>query len=720
MKSRFLATGLAGVYLLLTLAGCGTQAADEDVESIELLEPAGVALNYEEATYRDLYSAKVYGATVCPYVEEYSVDSWAQFASYIKLPGESVNKNQEIIRTNTEALEKQIEEKQEYLAQMTEDYLEAMSDLAESKQKPLENYRVYGEAVENWAKEEPAQFLDADKTTQNPDYIAWSRDNEFYKNQYMNASAQLQRIEANERQKTENYELDYAYQKLLLERLKEDRRNNTLISGMKGVVANIAALQSGGGMSVEAKQVAVADTTKKLLKSDFISKTDINRAKDVYAIIDGERYEVEYRVMETEEYNRLQKENRKINTTFYFKDEVPELAYGDFATIVVLADSRQQVLSVPQASISWSESQASLYVIKDGVSVLTPVRVGMRDGVYAEILSGVEAGDRIVTDKALVEGTKRITLAKGNISSQFSESGRLAYPRNEILKCTVKYGTPYFVAFKVSPNQPVAKGDVLAEIRVKSDDIALEKNEKKLLREKERLLEYKKQNPEATKQVQKVIEAKEETIAELEKVVAEMKADFATTKIVAPYDGIVMATNIMLKEGDLLSSSESLIQIARQDSNYVSVSDKNGRLNFGDTASIEYTNAEGKTVSVTGTVVTLNDNNVDSRLFEAEFNGGNALIRVAAEDIGDMAMSAQGMDGWWAPARFRVKVTTRNMENVVLVPKSAVINNGTSTYVKLVRDDGSVIYQSFVAGGSDNSNYWVAEGLTEGMELCIE
>ena len=69
---------------------------------------------------------------------------------------------------------------------------------------------------------------------------------------------------------------------------------------------------------------------------------------------------------------------------------------------------------------------------------------------------------------------------------------------------------------------------------------------------------------------------------------------------------------------------------------------------------------------------------------------------------------------------FRSTVTTRQMDNVVLVPKKAVIAYGGATYVRQKQEDGSIIYQSFVAGGSDDKNYWVAQGLTEGTEICIE
>ena len=34
--------------------------------------------------------------------------------------------------------------------------------------------------------------------------------------------------------------------------------------------------------------------------------------------------------------------------------------------------------------------------------------------------------------------------------------------------------------------------------------------------------------------------------------------------------------------------------------------------------------------------------------------------------------------------------------------------------------DGSITTQSILAGGYNNENYWVAAGLTEGMELCLK
>ena len=85
-----------------------------------------------------------------------------------------------------------------------------------------------------------------------------------------------------------------------------------------------------------------------------------------------------------------------------------------------------------------------------------------------------------------------------------------------------------------------------------------------------------------------------------------------------------------------------------------------------------------------------------------------------------MAGSSQEFDGWWNRSRFKVTVQIRSMRGVLLVPKKAVKEKNGCTYVKVKNQDGKAFYQSFIAGGSDLSNYWVVEGLSEGMEICLE
>ncbi len=70
--------------------------------------------------------------------------------------------------------------------------------------------------------------------------------------------------------------------------------------------------------------------------------------------------------------------------------------------------------------------------------------------------------------------------------------------------------------------------------------------------------------------------------------------------------------------------------------------------------------------------------------------------------------------------RYGVEAKLREMDHVLVVPRSAVREINGRPYVNVVESDGSIVRRSFIAGGYDKSNYWVVEGLTEGMELCLE
>ncbi|MGN0400674.1 MAG: hypothetical protein ACI4HQ_00255, partial [Acetatifactor sp.] len=426
-----------------------------------------------------------------------------------------------------------------------------------------------------------------------------------------------------------------------------------------------------------------------------------------------------YETMEIEEYNRLQEENGAVYTTFYLAGDTSEIPYGSYAVIVVMNKSKRDVVTIPISAITREDNNTYVYVLREGERVYTEIKTGMQEGSYIEVLAGVEEGDKILSDQSPETTDKTVTLSRGDVSHSFSAQGYLEYPVQKAISNPVTYGTVYFEELKVNLYQQVKKGDVIAEIRVVPDEVELARNEKKLNRERERLAELKKENAEENK---KTIEAKEESIAELEELIAEMKADFATTTIVAPYDGIITSMTYELwrgtmKKGDLLAKNKNLVWLAAQDSNYILVEDKNNLLTYGNVAEIGYTDIEDKPVTIHGDVVSLNQYSVSSDLLGDD---GFALIKISPEDISSVAGSTLGSNGRWNRSHFNVKVATRNMKNVILVPKQAVEIRGNVTYVRVKQADGEVVYQSFVAGGSDNTNYWVAEGLTEGMEVCIK
>ena len=57
------------------------------------------------------------------------------------------------------------------------------------------------------------------------------------------------------------------------------------------------------------------------------------------------------------------------------------------------------------------------------------------------------------------------------------------------------------------------------------------------------------------------------------------------------------------------------------------------------------------------------------------------------------------------------------MENVILIPKTAVTVDGDECFVTVLQEDGSLLKTEFIPGGSNAEYYWVFDGLNEGMNI---
>jgi HlyD family secretion protein len=69
-------------------------------------------------------------------------------------------------------------------------------------------------------------------------------------------------------------------------------------------------------------------------------------------------------------------------------------------SVRVLLDQRPDVLSVRSGSFIDESGGRYAYVVRDGVAVKTPVRLGARSVDRVEILSGLKPGDRVVVSGA--------------------------------------------------------------------------------------------------------------------------------------------------------------------------------------------------------------------------------------------------------------------------------------------------------------------------------
>lgn len=724
MIKRSKIKSLLALILAVSLCGCGqeTQQAGAN-EGIALLEPVVEGVSGEKAEYRNIYNYKIYSASVYPVITEYSYAKAMQVEAYDVFFGENVKKNDTLVHGSTSSLDEQIEALEERIADMDEDIAERQAELTESLAPDKEMLGTYKWAYEAYLNgQAPAQTIpSADGSmVSNPEYAAWQKEQTRWEGQYRILEHSIYMQEEAFRQSKELYELERAYLCEQLAELKDSRKDNLLTSKQDGVVVGLAirgvsdddaALTKYRTMNAEESVVAVADMSSKILKTDYISRSDLAKVTEYYALINGERYEVEYIPMSNEEYTKITTAGEKPYTTFEFLGDASDVEVGGYAVIVMFSDKKENVLSVPKSAVRKDETGNYVYVMNGSDSVYTPVKIGVSDGAYTEILSGLSQGDMVLTDSALTYSSETVTVGYGSYSTEFKNNGRMVYSQWENVENPIEYGTTYFGEYKIQIYEYVEKGDVIATVRVKTDDITIRRNKTKLQRAQERLAELIAENNENNEET---IQAKREEIAEIQELIAEMENDGKTTEIRAPRSGIVTYLRWYDNE-DILYYEEIVAQIADSTTCYLEVKNSNQLLNYGNEVTVSYRGLEETTKTCSGTVVNVSNMGMSSDL-EVEF----AYIKLSQESVSDMALTNLRRENYWNQYRYQVTATVREMDNILVVPKKAVVEIEGRTYVYVKDEQGNVKAVGFVAAGYNSTEYWVIEGLTEGMVLCLK
>jgi hypothetical protein len=114
--------------------------------------------------------------------------------------------------------------------------------------------------------------------------------------------------------------------------------------------------------------------------------------------------------------------------------------------------------------------------------------------------------------------------------------------------------------------------------------------------------------------------------------------------------------------------------------------------------------------------------NVGDAGLSKDLQSEKTMIMVPKEELAELVMARPDGNNWnWRDFRpYKITAKIRQMDNVLVVPRNAVTEINGRTYVNVVDEQGNVKTCSFVAGGYDNTNYWVIEGLSEGMVVCLK
>lgn len=710
---------LLSLMMVLSLCSCGQKEVVTTGEKIELLEPVNVDNNVEKAARRTMYDSDKYAASVYPTVTEYSFSEETYLSGKGIFWGDSVKKGDVLVYGDTESADEQIEMMQEQIAEMDKSMTKSLERLNDNLAEPKEELKRMKSILDNFAASKPAEKVpassvsagDSDELIDNPEYLTWKRESEMWTGKYKILEHNINMQEESYRQSKELYELQRAYLNEKLEQLKKERNTCNLIAKEAGEVVAVKLKDDYGNAVAQKEQavIAVADTQEKVLKSEFINTTKAARAKEMYAVIDGKRYEVKYHPISNEEYTKITETGVKVYTEFTFLDDCSDVEVGDFAMICVLYEKEENALTVPVEAIHKDGSSRYVYVVKNGQGIMTPVTVGFSDGVYTIIKSGLEEGDEVLVENSREVGKNTAQVAYGSFQGSFKEKGRASEDNYLYITNSIEYGTTYFGGYTVNYLQHVEKGDVIATVRVVGDEIEIQRKEQQLKRAQERLADLRAAGEEDNKDA---IEAKLEEIKDIEEILQKMKADAKTTEIRADKSGMVYGMSEMEAE-TILYKDTAIMMLIDESLVYITVEDTNGVLNYGNEVEISYTTYAGEDKKCTAKVVSLGNAGLSRNL-----QSNTVVLQVPKKELANVVLAMP--DDWRDPKPYTIEAVTRKMDNVLVVPRSAVREIDGVTYVDVKDEQGNVKACSFVAGGFDSENYWIIEGLSEGMVVCLK
>ena len=177
------------------------------------------------------------------------------------------------------------------------------------------------------------------------------------------------------------------------------------------------------------------------------------------------------------------------------------------------------------------------------------------------------------------------------------------------------------------------------------------------------------------------------------------------TEIISEYSGVI--TEVMLSEGDGITSGTTLISLYNQDEVTMDIS-----ISEDDYQSVDM---DGK-VNITFTAYP--DDvyiAVISETSDAEYDSrsGEIYYTLTVTLQGDTSGLYEGMTG-------EVTFVTKETQSVVYVSNRAIFRDGTRSYVKVRDESGNVQEKDVVTGFSDGVNVEIVEGLAEGDIVLIE
>ena len=362
MKRGILCCLAAG--LLLLLSGCG---ARESVQVPELLEPVGVRTDSAVVTRGDLYATKAYEGALTARGVELSFEIDGTLAHVDIYPGKWVQQGEVLLTIDQTDLKKQLDDLTERISYLDEHG--AIED--EIARLEIEKLRL------------TLEWVSAQGSQQQIDLAALDVE-----------QAELDLLSAQQNRAIDRSALQREYDELAV-----DYGKNTITAPFSGHVFYENALLEGSYVRAYQPVVYMADPADlSLIVTQYLTDREIANNK-VYALIDGQRYDVVYDPLTRDEMTALILSGQSL--TSRFRVVMPEGGEeaghaGQYGVLCMETGLVEDVLMIPSGAVLASGSGKYVYVIgEDGERVRRDVQTGRSNGIDTVIVEGLEEGETV-------------------------------------------------------------------------------------------------------------------------------------------------------------------------------------------------------------------------------------------------------------------------------------------------------------------------------------
>lgn len=385
MKKRLLAC-LACVALCLT--GCNGDTSEKaPVKTVrEVAQSMDVLPKTTTVERSRIELSSYYEGSVFYQVTQLTFPSEGNFESFKVTIGDTVKKGDTLATTQGSVSEKQYENLKSRADSLTKDYefnLQIKNIELEILKKELDIiYEALDTKKDNWKKDENGEFLLDDR------YTAKCKE----------AGAKYMAIKAKEleiAQLTETYNFEFPYYNKQVKDYKKTMGKNIIKAPFDGFVVGLNNAQNGSYVSPDSSYIAVADPSVICVSCDFLSQSYLKNYKEFFIMIDGKRYEAEYIPIPDDVYKGIVARDETPHSTFVITNPDENVQIGDIAFLVVVRNSAEDVLIVPNESIDTDTAGKYVYVDTAEGKSKRYVTTGLTDGAYTEIKEGLEEGEKV-------------------------------------------------------------------------------------------------------------------------------------------------------------------------------------------------------------------------------------------------------------------------------------------------------------------------------------